>query len=382
MQFIRGSLIEVISGNLHKLEELYLNKLCDHNVSSIECLVSGCPKLKILHVGWEDSALHIGWEDSTESARCLLLGLPNLIEFQHPAMVPALEQIIKDGKSEAVSALRNLYIDDGVYSEFDRVLKSAQVVMNHLGNITKLDITESNNTCNDKSTGLQESISKLTCLTHLNLMYFSSYTHVIVPTIRAVGHHLRVLDVSCDFFHDLYDIGDAIDQCRELRILRVSLQGWNKDHKMDSVCENYGNDLMEEFTPFCYLHEMLFEGLNQSYLKSTLFKSLIASPRLQELRLVDVPNLTDHVLKAAFNHTNDEGEQLAFTSLRKLSVVSCDLVTNYLESVVTDEKIPLDSLEVLGCCNVTDVDLWNLERFEMNVVHDDDDDDDEDDGLS
>ena len=63
---------------------------------------------------------------------------------------------------------------------------------------------------------------------------------------------------------------------------------------------NYGDDLREEFTLFSHLHELSLEGFNQSHYKSALFKSLFASPRLQELKLVRMPNLTDHVLRAAF----------------------------------------------------------------------------------
>ena len=342
---------------------------CDE-FTSIECIVTGCPKLKVLH---------LLWENSTESARCLLLGLPNLIEFRHSSMVFALEQIIKDGKFEAVSALRNLYIDDerdifnfGDIEDYEsgRILKSAQVVMNHLRSITKLDIDVSPSTCCKKQAGLYESISKFTYLTNLTLNNFSSYTHALVPAIEAVGHQLRLLDFSCKCFHDLHYISDAIDQCRELRKLRVIIQVWGDDPYLDTSYGDYGDDLAEEFTPFCYLDELLLEGLNQSYLKPALFKSLIASPRLKKLTLLEVPNFTDHVLQAAFNHTNDEGEQLAFTSLRKLSVENCDFVANYLESVVTDEEVPLEYLEVNDCHNVRDIELWNLERFQMKVVID------------
>ena len=351
-------LIRIMSDNWHNLEDLFLDSLTEQNFDGIECLVTNCPKLKILHVRSDDSA---------ESARRLLLGLPNLIQFKHSAMVPALEQIIKDGKVERVSALRNLYIDGRVTQNLERVGKSAQVVMQYLGHITELDITQSNYTFSKKSFDLHVSISRLTCLTHLTVKGLSCHTHGAVNILKAVGHQLRLLDFCCELSHELYNISGAIDQCRELRTLRVKLK-INGTGETEFSDQNYGNDQAEIVTPFSYLHEISLEGFNQSHYKSALFKSLFASPRLHELKLVRMPNLTDHVLKAALHHINDEGEQLAFTSLRKLSVVSCDFVSNYLESVVTDKKVPLDSLEVNYCRNVTDVDLWNLERFEMNVV--------------
>ena len=359
---IPGFFIEIISDTLHNLEELFISEINDEDFDSIECLVTGCPKLKVLHLNHCAPA---------ETARCLLLGLPNLTEFQHPAMVLALEQIIKDGQTERVSALRNLYVytGDELDCEFDRVVKSAQMVMKHLGNITKLDITENSMACNENLTGLYKLVSKLTFVTDMTIEYYSKDIHDIVNTLKAVRHQLRLLDLCCPTAspcNELCSISDAVNQCRELRVLRLNL----KHHAMIdllSLHQDYGNDLMEEFTPFCYLHKLHLEGMLQSDFKSALCKSLIASPLLQNLRLVSMPNLTDHVIRAAFNHINDEGEQLAFRSLRTLSLSCCNYVTNYLESVVTDEKVPLESLDVTNCCNVTDMHLWDLGRFEMNV---------------
>ena len=352
-------LIRIMSDNWHNLEDLFLDSLTERNFDGIECLVTNCPKLKVLHVRSDDSA---------ESARRLLLGLPNLIQFKHSAMVPALEQIIKDGKVERVSALRNLYIDGRVTQNLERVGKSAQVVMQYLGHITELDITQSNYTFSKKSIDLHVSISRLTCLTHLTVKGLSCHTHDAVNILKAVGHQLRLLDFCCELSHELYNISGAIDQCRELRTLRVKLRN-NGTGETESSDQNYGNDQAEIVTPFSYLHELSLEGFNQSNYKSALFKSLFASPLLQELTLVDVANLTDHVLQAAFNHTHDEGEQLAFTSLRKLTIVSCDFVTNYLENVVTDGRVPLEYLNIAECWNVTDANQWNLERFQMDILH-------------
>ena len=160
----------------------------------------------------------------------------------------------------------------------------------------------------------------------------------------------------------MYNLNDAINHCKELRTLRV------KTTPYDDLEHYYGDDLREEFSPFSHLHELSLEGFNESNYKSALFKSLFATPRLQELQLVDVPNLTDHVLKAAFNYTNDEGEQPAFTSLRKLELRLCQCVTNDLKSIVTADRVPLDYLNIAVCWNVTNANLWNLERFQMDIL--------------
>ena len=363
-----GYFIKIIGDNLSNLEELFLGNMDTDNNDSIECLVTGCPKLKVLHVTSDKSS---------DSARSLLLGLPNLIEFKHPAMVLALEQIIKDGETEKVSALCNLYIGDELDEDFDLVVKSAQVVLNHLGNITKLDLFERCNTCNQDLRSLHKSFSRLTCLTHLTITYYSRHTHVIVPIAKAVGHQLKLLDICCWFIEDEYRISNAINQCRELRILRIKIRRSNED-ELEPCYEDYGCDPTEELTPFCYLHELHLEFLMQSCLKPALCKSLFASPLLQEVTLLDVANFTDHVLKDAFNHTNHRGEQLAFTSLRKLTVHSCDFISDLLGSVVTDERVPLEYLRVTECCKVTEMEFWFLGRFQMDVVVDQDYDSDYD----
>ena len=311
----------------------------DDNFDSIDSLVTGCPKLRVLHVGRRvASEIIIRSYSSAELARRLLLGLPNLIEFQHPAMVPALEQIIKDGKTERVSALRNLYIDYKLTYNSDRIIKLAA--------------------------------SKLTCLTHLTMKGLACCTHAIVPTIKAVGHQLKLLNFSCAFSSELYNISDAINQCRELRILRIRLHR-NGRRDPGFSTRNHWDDLIEEFTPFCYLQKLHLFGLNQPFLNLPLMTSLIASPLLQELELVSMPDLTDCVLQAAFNHTNYRGEQLAFTSLRKIKLKSCICVTTYSEIVFTDERVPLESLDVSYCRNLTDNDIasMNLERFQMDVIN-------------
>ena len=349
--------IKVISDNLHNLEELFFGTVSKVYIDYYECLVTGCPRLKVLHPGSEASA---------ESVRCLLLGLPNLIEFKHPAMVLALEQIIKDGETKRVFALRNLYIDGKVIRDFDRVVKSAQVVMNHLGNITEIYIYGLY-TRMERLWGLNESLSKVTCLTQLTIKYCKQYTDDIVPIIKAVSHQLKLIDLCGLRDADFSNIFDAINQCRELHTLRVKpIFG---RHDPGSGYDNSGNDQAEIVTPFSYLQELSLEGFDHSYLKPALCKSLIASPLLQELTLIDVSSLTDHVLRAAFNHSNDEGEQLAFTSLRKIKLVKCHSITNYLESVVTAVKIPLESLELSQCRNLTYdiICLWNLERYQMDL---------------
>ena len=354
-------IVKVIGRSLHNLEELFLGDLMNDSFDAIECLVTGCPKLKILHVGLFAPL------ESVHVLQHLLLGLPNLIEFKHPLMVHALEKIIRDGKADSVSSLCTLYIGDiGDIADGTRdtygvtnVCNSAQVVINHLINITKLIIIIIIKPCEESLTTLSVTVSSMCHLTELSWTEYSC-TDTIVPVIEVVGHRLRVLDL-CVIHYSTCSL-DVIDQCRKLRVLRI---GVRFKHPWNNMDPSYGSDPQEEVTPFHHLQELDLWGLNRSHLKPALLKSLIASPVLQDVRLIEIPIFTDHIVKAAFSHVNEEGEQLAFTSLRKLELDSCDSITNYLENVVTHERVPLEMLIIDGCSGLTERLLWNMERFDL-----------------
>ena len=345
-------MIKVIGRSLHNLEQLYL-ELKNDNFDAIECLVTGCPKLKILHV-LRGLTLN--------SAQHVLLGLPNLIEFKHPLMAVALEKIIQDGRADRVSTLRTLYMDQSDYIKFGvrSVYKSAQVVINHLTNITKLNITVPYEYCKESLKNLSRIVSTMSYLTELTWHEFSC-SDAIVPIIKALGHHLRLLNLlGAD-----YSCLDVIDQCRELRVLRI-VDTWQ--HSQSNIDPNYGSDLQEHFSPFQHLQELELTGLIHSHVKSALLKSLISSPVLQDLKLQWFTIFTDNIVKSAFTYINDEGEQLAFTSLRKLELWRCDFITKYLENVVTHERVPLEMLTINGCSGLTERHLWNMERFDLKFI--------------
>ena len=173
--------------------------------------------------------------ESEKSARCLLLGLPNLKEFKHPAMILALEQIIKDGKTERVSAIPNLYIDGKVTHDFDRIVKSSQVVINHLGNyITKIDITNSPRAFSENV--LDTPDSRLPLLTHLTVESFTCYAIVTVPIIKAVGGQLTLIDIFYYSNPEVYNINDAIKHCSNLHIFHVEACGSGKAPGCSAPC--------------------------------------------------------------------------------------------------------------------------------------------------
>ena len=346
-----GTIFKVIGTSLHNLEHLFLYNLENDIFDDIKCLVTGCPKLKILDI--EEGA-------TLESVEYLLLGLPNLVEFKHPLMVIALEKIIQDGRAARVSAIRNIYIRMrklGKFTETD-VLKSAQMVMKHHNNITMLDITVQSKPCKKLLTTFALTVSTMSQLTELTWNEYSC-TDTIVPTciLEAVGHQLKLLDLRCKIPFSL----DVIDQCRKLCVLRITNRNWYMNDP------SYDSDLLEQFTPFPRLQELHLIGLNNSHFKLALFKSLIASPVLQDLKLVRIPIFTDNILKAAFSHVNKEGEQLAFTSLRKLMLINCDFITKYLEQIVTHERVPLESLSVQE--EVTEKLLLNLEPYDITYMY-------------
>ena len=334
LEFADCVIVKVIGTSLHNLEQLYLNDLKNDNSGSctIKGLVTGCPKLKILHLGSFAALVSVEY---------LLLGLPNLIEFRHPLVIFALEKIIRDGRADRVSSLRTLHIGDRDRRKFGvrDVYESGQMVINHLINVTKLHITVVFEPCKELLHNLSESVFTMSHLTELTWREISC-TDIIVPIMEVVGHQLRSLDLFCENY--MYSCIDVIDQCRELRVLSIeftTLIQYNFD-------PNYGSDLHEQFTPFQHLQKLHLNGLNHSHLKPALFKSLIASPVLQDLKLQRLPNFTDHIMKAVFCHINEEGEQLAFTSLRKLELRYCDCITNYLKNVVTHERVPLEMLTI------------------------------------
>ena len=345
LRLLDGAVVKVIGTSLHNLEQLYLDDLKDDNSDVIKYLVTGCPKLRILHVELGVTLV---------SAQYVLLGLPNLIDFKHPFMVLALEKIIQNGRADRVSAIRNLYIRGrnlgdpnavirnlGTLDE-TAVLKSAQMVIKHLNNIMILNIIVPRNYCEESLKNLAVAVCTMNHLTELTWQEYSR-TDTIISILEAVGHQLRLLDLCCYIYFGL----DVIDQCRKLRVLRIANTTWNNDESHDS-------DLLEQFTPFQHLQELHLTALNKSHLKPALLKSLIASPVLRDLKLVRIPIFTDDIVEAAFNHVNHLGEKLAFTSLRKLVLWICDFITKFFEKLVTREGGPLELLSVRRCLGVTE----------------------------
>ena len=357
-------IVTVIGTSLHHLEELILVHLDLNYDDAIRFLVRGCPKLKILHVGRGVTI---------DAVEYLLLGLPNLREFKHPLMVLALERIIQNGGVDEVSFLRTLYIDEGSKygSKFGRKFvttdfyKSAQTVMNHLISITKLDISVLYKPCKAILTTFVLTVSTMSQLTELTSKeerYTETCDDTIVLILEAVGHQLKLLDLYCSNLEWL----DVIDQCRKLRVLRIFNRSEYRTRY--TIDQSYGSDLHEQFTPFQLLQELYLTNLYNSHLKPALFKSLIASPVLQELKLVSIPIFTDDIVEAAFNHVTEDEEQLAFTSLRKLVLWKCDFISKYLENIVTHDRVPLELLVIQRCSGLTERHLWNMERFDMEFI--------------
>ena len=348
LQSAQYKIVKVIGTKLHNLEKLVLVKLNDNYDDAIEFLVKGCPKLKILHVGRGVTL---------ESVEYLLLGLPNLREFKHPLMVLALMNIIQCGKGDKVSSLQTLYHDDN-FSDVAgvHIRKSIQTVMNHLINMTKLDITVDHK-LRKSLTDVSVAISIMIHLTELTWRVHSC-DDTLALMLEAVGHQLKLLDSYCSNYSSL----DVIDQCRKLRVLRIASYSRNMSN------QTYGSDLHEQFTPFQHLQELELRGLNNSHFKPALLKSLIASPVLLDLKLERIPNFTDDILETAFSHVNLDGKQLAFTSLRKLELRCCHFITHYLENIVTHDRVPLELLTIQGCSGLTERHLWNMERFDTEAI--------------
>ena len=365
------AIVKVIGTSLHKLETLYLDDLKDDSFDDIKCLVRGCPKLKILHVN-EGVTL--------ESVEYLLLGLPNLIEFKHPSMIVALEKIIQDGRADRVSALRNLHINDTSIREYGvtDALRSAQIVMKYLKNITKLHITVSPEPSEDSRTSFAQTVCAMSNLTELTWNE-SLYGDTVFPIIRDLGRQLTVLVLSGNTLYWLY----LIDKCENLRVLHITDIGALVSNTYDQTYDDEDLEEEEDFTLFKHLQELNLSAINYDHFNPALFKSLLASPALKYLVLQCVPIFTDDIVKAVFSHVNQDGDQLAFTSLLQLELDNCDYITNYLETILTHDRVPLEVVNIEGCVKLTDTHVWNMEeRFEMefkdygeeNYVMEDDDD--------
>ena len=360
MDFSCDAIVNVIGSNLHNLEELFLGKLMEHGSNVIECLVTGCPKLKVLQVGRRASI---------RSACSVLLGLPNLIEFHYPLMIVALQKIIEDEKADMLTnQLRNIFIGKQCFQDAEDDLVNVDLSdVQHLirrFQVTKIKITADLN-MDKSSASFIRSISKLKHLTELRLAHVEDWGLFMI--LKSVGHQLEILDIYCDALDDhIYPWSGAIDQCRELRVLRLQLK---TSIFLPSSNRNYGNNLQEKYTPFQKLQELHLVRFEQSYVSSVVFKSMITSPALQTLMLDQVSGLTDHVVQAALEHTNSQEEQLAFTSLTKLTLIECPYITDYVEDLVTLSKVPLTTLCIRRCANVDGIHSWNLDRFDMNFIH-------------
>ena len=349
-----AAVLKVIGRSLSNLEELFLDHLENDSSGtiSIKYLVKGCPKLKILHVGILATLESIQIRTAAlESVQHELLGLSNLIEFRHLLVVFALEKIIQDDRADKVSSLRTLYINDAPCDPFGvtDVYKSGQVVMNQLINITKLHITVSTDEpCEESLSNFSLTVSTMSQLTELTWQEsFYRNSDTIVRILGSIGHLLRSLYLCGETYFCL----DVIDQCRNLRVLSIANI---RQHQCNTNDPSYGCHLHEQFTPFHHLQELYLSRINSSHFKPALLKSLIASPVLQDLKLESLSIFTDHIVEAAVTHINEEGEQLAFTSLRKLEIKCCDPITNqaltnYLENVVSQERVPLEMLTIERC---------------------------------
>ena len=351
------AVVKLIGTNLHNLEELFLDigLHLTNNCDVIKYLVTGCPNLRILHVDWNVPL---------ESVQYLLLSLPNLIEFKHLLMVFALVNIIQDGRRDKVSAIRNLYIGTANLGKFGirDVLKSVPIVMKHLNNITKLDFVVSLNHYKESLITFYVALSNMTQLTELTLMNHSNDNVHLLSAIEAIGRQLKLLDCSCENYTKL----DVLDQCRELRALRIERFCFDISNLYD---QSYGSDLQEEITPFYHLQELHLKNITCDHLNSALLKSLIASPVLQEFKLVSTHIVTDHILKAAFNRVNERGEQLAFTSLRRLDVgYYNNSDTDYFLSFATHERVPLEVLVVFAKEMISKIAKQNLEQFDIEII--------------
>ena len=358
------NIVKLIGTSLHNLEELFLyyimvSYLKSENLRAIECLVAGCPKLKILHMNWICTP---------ESLQYLLLGLPNLIEFKHRDMVSALAQIIQKGRADRVSAIRNLYysMEYPVQCHYSDTydFKLLHMVMNNLYNITMLDITIPTWPSEMSLTAFSVTVSNMTNLTELTM---TEQLCKLLPIIEAIGHQLKLLDWSCLSYPSL----EVISQCRKLRVLRLTVLslGLGCAFRYFSQYPSYGSDLQEEFTAFQHLQELHLNKLLDTNFKSALIKSLIASPVLRDLKLVLIPIVTDHIVKAAVNHINQDGEQLAFTSLRRLELEYHTFHTNYLMDIVSHDRVPLEVLVLNKCSKIVEL---NLGRFTVKTICDKD----------
>ena len=273
MYSVDGTLVKRIGNNLHNLEELFIDadEHMNDNSDVIKYLVTGCPKLRILH---------IEWNFTLEAVQYVLLGLPNLIEFKHPLMVLALANIIQNGREDRVSAIRNLYIGTTNIGTISvrYVLTFVPMVMRHLKNITQLDFTVRYYHSKESLTTFYESVSNMTQLTELTLKSHSNDTVHLLPIIEAISHQLKLLDCTCKNYTWL----DVIGQCRKLSVLRIRVWGMNTLNMND---QSYGSDLQEAFTPFYHLQKLHLNDVAPDHLNFALLKSLIASPVLQELQL-------------------------------------------------------------------------------------------------
>ena len=345
-----AAVLKVIGRSLHNLEELFLDHLENDSSGTIKCLVTGCPKLKILHVGILATLESQIRTAALESVQHVLLGLPNLIEFKHLLVGFALEMIIQDGRADRVSSLHTLYINDASCDPFGvtDVYKSGQVVINQLINITKLHITVLTKLCKESLSNFSLTVSTMSQLTELTWQEsFYRNSDTIVRILGSIGHQLRSLYLCGEIYFCL----DVIDQCRNLRVLSIANI---RQHQCNTNDPSYGSDRHEQFTPFHHLQELYLSRINHFHFKRALLKSLIASPVLQDLKLESLSVFTDHIVEAAVTHINEEGEQLAFTSLRKLEIKCCDSITNqaltnYLENVVSQEQVPLEMLTIERC---------------------------------
>ena len=356
--------IPVIGENLHKLEELSLGLIGEDRQDAIQCLVKGCPRLKVLQVGYGSTI---------EAVQTVMCGLKKLVVFEEPLMLLAMNEVLRKNRKQEFKSLSNIFMDDED-SLYEHMPINYGAIIHAIKSMRHLPITIVRmhlHFADDDKLNFGDHLSKLNNLTELRLEAFNSYARSVSPVINQLGHQLTVIDLKHEDLFEDYDLISEIPlKCKNVRILRLNFGDdmyFTKDYDLvNGNVKTYGHNLEEKIQPFINLEVLELSGFLQYCVPSNVFKSMLASPGLKSVNFCLVPNLTDHVIKSVLNHKDENGHALAFTSLKHMKLKRCNFVTNTLKTLVCSEKVPLESLSINNCRGVTKQHLWNIGHVYLN----------------
>ena len=296
---------------------------------------------------------------SNRTIQKLVIGLSQLIVLEHKNSVKALNAISKK-HAPKVSNLTNVYTE----KHSNIPIEPLTAAMEHLTNATSVKLYLDRK---DDTVAFGIALEHLKHVTEIEIDELQKYRYSILPSVHAYGYQLRIL-VLREVYDEL-NMNAIIKECINLEYLhlKVSKQEW-KAYKHIKQHSSYGIEPSTIKPLQTKLHTLILNNIIQSDCKSSLFKSLLASPNLKHISLSQVSNFTGPVLVSVQNYKDDFGTLAAFQHLRTLTLVSCDYIKDPILTLIRATTNPLEKISIDDCKGLRREKLAVMELTQFDIA--------------